>query len=67
MKHKVCINIAKPGGRPIPVVRSGTMQIRKRVLDFLFGQQVNVIVLSPGDTVQTVEIRELKEGGVKYE
>ena len=67
MTHKVCINIAKPGGRPIPVVRSGTMQIRKRLLDFLFGKQVNVIVLSPGDTVQTVEIRELKEGGVKYE
>ena len=63
MKHKVCINIAKPGGTPTPVVRSGTVQIRKRLLDFLFGQQVNVLVLSPGDSVQTVEIRELKEGG----
>lgn len=61
MKHKVCINIAKPGGTPTPVVRSGTVQIRKRLLDFLFGQQVNVLVLSPGDSVQTVEIRELKE------
>ena len=28
MKHKVCINIAKPGGTPTPVVRSGTVQIR---------------------------------------
>lgn len=63
MKHKVCINIAKPGGTPTLVVRSGTVQIRKRLLDFLFGQQVNVLVLSPGDSVQTVEIRELKEGG----
>lgn len=27
VKHKVCINIAKPGGTPSPVVRSGTMQI----------------------------------------
>ena len=63
MKHKVCINIAKPGGTLTPVVRSGTVQIRKRLLDFLFGQQVNVLVLSPGDSVQTVEIRELKEGG----
>lgn len=67
MKHKVCINIAKPGGTPTPVVRSGTVQIRKRLLDFLFGQQVNVLVLSPGDSVQTVEIRELKEGGKDYE
>ena len=63
MKHKVCINIAKPDGIPTPVVRRGTVQIRKRLLDFLFGQQVNVLVLSPGDSVQTVEIRELKEGG----
>ena len=55
-------NIAKPGGTPFPVVRSGTMQIRKRILDFLFGQQVNVLVLSPGDSVQTVEIHELKGG-----
>ena len=47
IKHKVCINIAKPGGTPSPVVRSGTMQIRKRILDFLFGQQVSVLVLSP--------------------
>lgn len=50
MKHKVCINITKPGGTPTPVVRSGTVQIRKRLLDFLFGQQVNVLVLSPGDS-----------------
>ena len=63
MKHKVCINIAKPSGTPTQVVRSGTVQIRKRLLDFLFGQQVNVLVLSPGDSVQTVEIREMKEGG----
>lgn len=62
IKHKVCINIVKPGGTPSPVVRSGTMQIRKRILDFLFGQQVNVLVLSPGDSVQTVEIHELKGG-----
>ena len=32
VKHKISINIAKPGGTPSPVVRSGTMQIRKRML-----------------------------------
>lgn len=66
IKHKVCINIAKPGGTVSPIIRSGTMQIRKRLLDFLFGQQVNVLVLSPGDSVQTVEIHELK-GGEDYD
>lgn len=62
LKHKISINIAKHGGTSSPVVRSGTLQIRKKVLDFLFGQQVNVLVLSPGDSVQTVEIHELKGG-----
>ena len=62
IKHKVCINIAKPGGTPSTVVRSGTVHTRKKLLDFLFGQQVSVLVLSPGDSVQTVEIHELKGG-----
>ena len=62
IKHKVCINIAKPGSTPSPVLQSGTMQIRKRIFDFLFGQQVNVLVISLGDSVQTVEIHELKGG-----
>ncbi len=63
MKHKVCINIAKPDGSRTQVVKDGTMHIRKRLLDFLFGQKVSVLVLSPGDSVQTVEIHEMKEGG----
>ena len=63
LKHKVCINIAETDGAPTQVIRSGTLQIRRKLIDFLFGQKVNVLVLSPGDTVQTVEIREVKEGG----
>lgn len=63
IKHKVCINITKPDGSRSQVVKGGTMHIRKRVLDFLFGQKVSVLVLSPGDSVQTVEIHEMKEGG----
>ena len=66
IKHKICINIAKSDGTQSLVVRSGTMQIRKKLLDFLFGQQVNVLVLSPSDSVQTVEIHELK-GGKKHD
>lgn len=62
MKHKVCINIAHPSGNPTPVIKSSTMQIRKRLLNLLFGEKVNVLVLTPGDSVETVEIRELKGG-----
>lgn len=62
LKHKVCINIAHPSGNPTPVIKSGTMQLRKRLLNFLFGEKVNVLVLTPGDSVETVEIHELKGG-----
>lgn len=62
LKHKVCINIAHQSGNQNPVIESGTIQIRKRLLNFLFGEKVNVLVLTPGDSVETVEIRELKGG-----
>lgn len=62
LKHKVCINIAHPSGNPNPIIESGTMQLRKRLLNFLFGEKVNVLVLTPGDSVETVEIHELKGG-----
>jgi hypothetical protein len=62
LKHKVCINIAHPSGNSTHVIKSGTIQIRKRLLNFLFGEEVNVLVLTPGDSVETVEIRELKGG-----
>lgn len=63
MKHVVSINVARFSGPPTQVMRSRTLSIRKRLLDFLFGKSMNVLVVSPGDTVHTVEIRELKEGG----
>lgn len=63
MKLKVSINIVKPGSTSTQVVRSGKVRIRKKLLDFLFGQNMTVLALSPGDTVQTVEIREVREGG----
>ena len=31
MKHKVCINIAKPDGSRTQVVKAGTIHIRKKV------------------------------------
>ena len=63
MKHTVSVNVARPSGPPIQVARSRTIHLRQRLLDFLFGKKMSVVVLSPGDSVHTVEIREVKEGG----
>jgi hypothetical protein len=67
LRHKVTINVAKPGGIRDPVLKSGTRKIRSRLLDLLFGEKVGVIVITPGDSVETVEIKEIREGGTEHE
>lgn len=62
LKHKVRISVSRPQ-RKSEVIRSGSREIRSKLLDFLFGEKVGVFVLTPGRTVEMVEIRELPEGG----
>jgi hypothetical protein len=67
LKHKVTINVAKSGGERSPVIESSRRTIRTRMLDFLFGKKASLLVITPGDSVETVEIKEIKEGGVGHE
>ncbi|HCQ5654175.1 hypothetical protein CS063_02685 [Sporanaerobium hydrogeniformans] len=67
LKHKVTINVARPGGERSSVIQSSRKTIRTRMLDFLFGKKVSLLVITPGDSVETVEIKEIKEGGVGHE
>lgn len=67
LKHKVTINVAKPGGTRSPVLQSSRQTIRSKLLNLFFGEKVGVIVLTPGDSVETVEIKEIKEGGAEHE
>lgn len=67
LKHKVTINVAKPGGERSSVIQSSRKTIRSKLLDWLFGKKVSLLVITPGDSVETVEIKEIKEGGVGHE
>jgi len=67
LKHKVTINVASPGGIRSPVLQSGRKTIRSKLLRLLFGEKVGVLVITPGDSVETVEIKEIKEGGAEHE
>lgn len=67
LKHKVTINVARPGGERRSVIQSSRKTIRARMLDFLFGKKVSLLVIIPGDSVETIEIKEIKEGGVGHE
>lgn len=59
LRHKVYINVTRKDGTKQPVIRSGTKKIRSKLLNLLFGEKVGVFVMTPGETVETVEIKEV--------
>ena len=60
MKHKVSICVSQPGGKKEKILKAGSGTWRSRLLDLLFGKKVGVIIMTPGKTVKTVEIKEVR-------
>ena len=44
------------------VLRSAVRSIPKALYRWIFGEDVDVLVLTPGASVGSIEIREIKEG-----
>ncbi len=65
IKHKIVINVSDPDGRKANVLKGADVRLPRRLLKFLFGDFQTVYLLSPGQTVESVDIREIKEGGAK--
>ena len=63
LKHKICISVSRPNAGTSEIIKSGSRTIRSKILSFLFGEKVGVFILTPGRTVETVEIREVATGG----
>jgi len=66
MKHnlKICVSKKPQNGG---VVAYRTVSIRERLLTMLFGPKQKVMVLVPGQSVETIAITEIPEGGVACE
>lgn len=62
LKHKVSICVTRPDGGKATVLKGGSRTLRSRLLNLLFGEKVGVIVVTPGETVETVEIKEIQGG-----
>ena len=62
IQHTVRIHVAHPD-RTLPVINSGIKHIPRRLIHFLFGDCAEILVLKPGETVKTVEIKEVKGEG----
>ena len=61
MKHKVKIAVSN-GGKKTQVLTSGSIKLPIRLLRWLLGDFCEILVLTPGKTVQGVEIQEVTEG-----
>lgn len=64
LKHRVTINVTDPTGKKATVLRGASRRTPERLVRFLFGDFTQVYLLAPGQTVESVDIREVKEGGM---
>lgn len=62
-KHTVKINIADRRGDQRRVLTSTRVSLPRRLLQFLFGDFCQVLVLTPGETVEGIEINETRWDG----
>lgn len=63
IKHKVIINVTDANGNNIEVLRGGQLTLPQKIIKFLFGDYRQVFLLDPGKSVQSVDVKEVKEGG----
>lgn len=63
LKHKIVINVSDPEGRTANVLRGASVRLPARLVRFLFGDFTQVYLLAPGQTVESVDVHEVKEGG----
>ena len=59
-KHTVKIRVADKSGGSNEVLRSGRIRLPKRLLSLLFGEFCEILVLTPGRSVQGIEIKEMR-------
>ena len=63
LKHRITINVSDPRGNKVNILKGAERRLPTRLLKFLFGDYTQVYLLSPGQTIDSVDIKEIKEGG----
>ena len=62
IRHKIVINVSDPKGRTANVLKGASLRLPARLVRFLFGDFTQVYLLSPGQTVESVDIHEVGKG-----
>ena len=63
LKHKITISVSDPSGKKATVLRGADIRLPSKIIKFLFGDFTQVYLLAPGQTVESVDVKEIKEGG----
>lgn len=58
--HKVRINVSDLDGNKQEVLQTEHRRIPERLLKLLFGEFCEILVLTPGKSVQGIEIKEMR-------
>lgn len=62
LQHKIKIIVSDRNGNKKNVLNGTVKRLPQRILTFLFGEFNEILVLAPGQSVETVEIHEIKRG-----
>ncbi len=60
LQHRIQVNIAKKNGTKEAVVGSCIRRVSAKLINLLFWEAREIVVLKPGETVRSVIINEVK-------
>lgn len=63
IKHKITIRVSDPKGKSKTVLKGANMKLPARIIRLLFGEYQQAYLLSPGQTVESVDIKEISRKG----
>ena len=60
-QHEVNVVVERPDGSRHTVLKTRKRYMREALIRMLFGDAREILILDPGETVQTVAVKEIKE------
>ena len=63
--HKILVNVTDAAGKKQTVLSGGLTKLPKRLVQFLFGPAAQVILLTPGQSVSSIVVKEVAANDTK--
>ncbi|MBF0714974.1 hypothetical protein [Gemelliphila palaticanis] len=62
MQHQVVINVSNKNGENSTILKGSQITLPKKIIQWLFGDYTQIFVMKPGQTIKSVDIKEIKKG-----